>query len=149
MLTHKDHDISRFCLPFWIMFSSEQMQLKNHRYPIDTKKTCLTLWLELWPENGQSQTSQTSAGSMMTRFVLTQCGLVASYGDINLSQHWLGNGLLPNGTKPLLEVMLTYHQRCFVAFTNKPFLKQCWLIIETVLWHSPISISQVLMKLIP
>ena len=29
----------------------------------------------------------------------------------------LGNGLLPDGTKPLPEPMLTYHQVCTVAFT--------------------------------
>ena len=32
---------------------------------------------------------------------------------INISS---GNGLLPDGTKPLPEPMLTYDQRCFVAF---------------------------------
>ena len=29
----------------------------------------------------------------------------------------LGNGLLPDSTKPLHEPMLIYHQRCSVAFT--------------------------------
>ena len=28
-----------------------------------------------------------------------------------------GNGLLPDGTKPLPESVLTYHQRCSVAVT--------------------------------
>ena len=37
-------------------------------------------------------------------------GLVTPYGKIDLSYHWLGNGLLPDGTKPLPEPMLTsYH----------------------------------------
>ena len=51
---------------------------------------------------------------------LTHCSLVTSIGDIDM---WVnigsGNGLLPNGTQPLPEPMLTYHQR--------------------VLWHSPKS----------
>ena len=43
---------------------------------------------------------------------LNHCGPVTPYGDINLGQHWhSGNGLLPDGTKPLPEPMLTFHQR--------------------------------------
>ena len=38
-----------------------------------------------------------------------------------VTQIWVnigsGNGLLPYGTKPLPEPMLTYHQRCSLAFT--------------------------------
>ena len=51
----------------------------------------------------------------------------------------LGNGLLPDGTKPLLEPMMTYQ------------LNQCWLIISEVLWHSPennISILDMSLKII-
>ena len=36
------------------------------------------------------------------------------------------NGLLPDGTKPLPEPVLTYYQRCSVAFTWEQFLKKCW-----------------------
>ena len=43
-------------------------------------------------------------------------GLVTSYGPIELGQHCSGNGLLPDGTKPLPEPMLTYHQGGLVAF---------------------------------
>ena len=39
------------------------------------------------------------------------CGLVTPNGDKNLGQHWPRYGLLPDGTKPLPEPMLTYHQR--------------------------------------
>ena len=47
--------------------------------------------------------------------LLTHCGLVTSYGDRDLGQHWLrchhsGNGLLSDGTKPLPKPMLTDHQ---------------------------------------
>ena len=40
---------------------------------------------------------------------LTHCGLVTPYSDIDLGQHWLRYGLLPEGTKPLPEPILTYH----------------------------------------
>ena len=40
---------------------------------------------------------------------LTYCGLVMPYGNINLGQHWLGNDLLPDSTKPLSEQMLISH----------------------------------------
>ena len=36
-----------------------------------------------------------------------------------------GNGLLPDGTKPLPEPMLTYHQLGRVAFTWVQFYKRC------------------------
>ena len=35
------------------------------------------------------------------------------------------NDLLPDGTKPLLELLLTYHQRCTVAFTWEQLHKKC------------------------
>ena len=38
------------------------------------------------------------------------------YGDISLGQHCSGNGLMPDGTKPLPEPMLTYHQ-CSIQMT--------------------------------
>ena len=43
--------------------------------------------------------------------VLTHCGVVTPYGDIDLCQHWFigsGNGLLPESAKPLPELVLTY-----------------------------------------
>ena len=39
------------------------------------------------------------------------------YGDIDLSQIVLGNGLLPNSTKPLPKAILTCHQMGSVALT--------------------------------
>ena len=37
-------------------------------------------------------------------YTLTYCGLVTPYGDRDLGQHFVsGNGLLPDGTKPLPE----------------------------------------------
>ena len=38
--------------------------------------------------------------------MLTHCGIVTPYGGINLGQNWVGNGLLPDGTKPLPQPML-------------------------------------------
>ena len=42
-------------------------------------------------------------------FTLTHCGLVTAYGNIDLGSD-SGTGWLPDGTKPLAEPMLTYHQ---------------------------------------
>ena len=36
-----------------------------------------------------------------------------------------GNGLLPDGTKPLPQLMLTYHERCYAAFNKEHFHKNC------------------------
>ena len=47
---------------------------------------------------------------------LTHCGLVMPYGNIHLGQHCTCNGLLPDGTRPLPEPMLIYHQRGPVTF---------------------------------
>ena len=41
------------------------------------------------------------------------------YGGTDLVNIDSGNGLLPDGAKPLLEPMVTYHQRGPVAFTWK------------------------------
>ena len=40
---------------------------------------------------------------------LTHCGPVTPYADIDLCQLGLGNGLMPDGTKPSPEPMWTYH----------------------------------------
>ena len=44
---------------------------------------------------------------------LTHCSPVTPYGDIDIGQHRLTirNGLLPNSTKPLPELMLTCYQQ--------------------------------------
>ena len=43
--------------------------------------------------------------------------LIVAYSDTYLGNTGSGNGLLPYGTKPLHELMLTYHEWYFVAFT--------------------------------
>ena len=50
---------------------------------------------------------------------LTLYGLVMPYGEICIIGS--GNGLLPDGTKPLPEPMLTYHYRDSVPFTWEQF----------------------------
>ena len=40
------------------------------------------------------------------------------------------NGLLPDGTKPLLEPVLTYHQSCLVAFTGELMNFICNMLLE-------------------
>ena len=56
-----------------------------------------------------------SIGYSMEYHVLTYCGLVTLYGDIDLVNIGSSNGLLPDGTKPLPEPMMTRHQQCPVA----------------------------------
>ena len=58
--------------------------------------------------------------NILVQWDLNHCSLVMPYGDIDFSQHWLRNGLLPDGTKSLHVPMLTNHQ-----------------IISGCLWHSP------------
>ena len=46
-------------------------------------------------------------GTALYMHQLIHCGLVTPYGDwVNIGS---GNRLMPGGTKPLLEPMLTYH----------------------------------------
>ena len=48
---------------------------------------------------------------MSNGLILTHCGLVTPHCDIAaVGQHWLGNGLPPDGTKPLLAPMMIYCQ---------------------------------------
>ena len=61
-------------------------------------------------------------------YSVTHCGLVMSYGD---------------RSRPTLAQIMDC---CLMAPSH--YLNQCWLIIKGVLWHSPASISQVLMNLI-
>ena len=56
---------------------------------------------------------QRSIEVMYIHVYITHWGLVMPFGDIDLGQQLnigSGNGLLPDGTKPLPEPMLTYHQ---------------------------------------
>ena len=55
------------------------------------------------------------------------------YGDVNLCYIGSGNGLLPDGNKPLPEPMLTYHQWGQVAFFQGQFHMNCWKI-EFMKW---------------
>ena len=47
---------------------------------------------------------------IMFVFRLTHRGLVTTYGDIDLGQHWLRQWPVADGTKPLPDPMLTNHQ---------------------------------------
>ena len=51
----------------------------------------------------------------------THCDPVTPYGDMTWVNKGSDNGLLPDGTKPLPEPMLIYHQRNHMVFT------WCWL----------------------
>ena len=49
-------------------------------------------------------------------FNLAHCGQVMPYGDTDLGYIGSGNGLVPDGTKPLPGPMLTDHKWGLVAF---------------------------------
>ena len=53
------------------------------------------------------------------------CGLVMPYGDRTLVNIGSGNGLVPDGTKPLPEPMLTDHQWSPMTFILGQFHKRC------------------------
>ena len=57
----------------------------------------------------------------------THCGLVTLYGigEKILVNTGSSNGLLPDGTKPLLKPMLTYHQWGCVVFTWGQCHRKC------------------------
>ena len=72
-----------------------------------------------------------------TKCKLTLCGLVTPYGDIIWVNIGSGNGLLPDGTKPLPEPMLTYHQSGLVAFTQWQFHTKCSIYLSLIqVWKS-------------
>ena len=48
------------------------------------------------------------------------------YAVMELRQHWSGNGLLPDGIKPLPEPMFIYHQTDSVSYTWRQFHRKCW-----------------------
>ena len=56
-----------------------------------------------------------------------------------------GNGLLPEGSKPLPKPVLTYHQRCALAFTWEQFYKK-----SSQTEHVTVMCSEIiLLKLLP
>ena len=56
---------------------------------------------------------------------LTHCGLVTPFGYRYLGHIGLGDGLLPDDTKPFPEPLLTCQQRCCVEFTWGQFHRKC------------------------
>ena len=67
--------------------------------------------------NEEPLSTNTQSSNRFQWLYITHYGLVTPYGDMNLGQIGSGNGLVPDGTKPLPEPMLTYHQQGPVAFT--------------------------------
>ena len=55
---------------------------------------------------------------------LTHCSLVTPYGVMKLDQHWSTLTNMPDGTKPLSEPMLIYHQWGPVIFISGQFHKK-------------------------
>ena len=57
--------------------------------------------------------------------MFTHCVLLTSYGSTNMINNGSGNGVLPNGTKPLPEPILTFHQWGPVALIWNWFQRKC------------------------
>ena len=53
---------------------------------------------------------------------LSDASVIATYVWVNIGS---GNGLLPEGTKPLPKPMLTYHQLGSAAITWEQFHSEC------------------------
>ena len=73
---------------------------------------------------------------MSNGLILTHCGLVRPHCDIAaVGQHWLDNGLPPDGTEPLLEPMMIYCQldtfylgrNCIVHLIKYTCISKCYL----------------------
>ena len=67
-----------------------------------------------------------------------------------------GNGLLPDGTKPLPEPVMAYHQRWSVVFTESNFILNDFKVIEAIVYCVKIlfldhlqSVSMVLFRVMP
>ena len=58
-------------------------------------------------------------------FPLTRCSLMTPY-VVDLGQHWLRNDILSDGTQPLPEPILAYHQRHPLAFSPGRWLLEYW-----------------------
>ena len=67
--------------------------------------------------------------------LLDYCWLVTPYGITWSGRHFSGNSLLPNDTKPLPEIGLTYHFRCPVASENNS------LIVWQPSWPASLSLA--------
>ena len=64
------------------------------------------------------------------QYILTQCNLMVSYGDIDLVTADPGNGLLPDGTKPLPAPTLTYNRLGPITFFLGQFQTRSSAIIH-------------------
>ena len=63
--------------------------------------------------------------------ILSQCGLHVVPNDTELSQHWLSDNLLADGTNSIPNPVLINHQRGFVAFTwGQFYMKYSWYEFE-------------------
>ena len=67
------------------------------------------------------------------------CGLVTTYGNIDLGQQWL-QCLLPDSSTLLSWLILAYHQRCCVAFTwewfKKVLMELCIIFCQNIVFCS-------------
>ena len=84
----------------------------------------MTYGNQSWSKLGNSK--HISEGLFWTHFLkkmimgscVNLCGIMLPYGSINMVNIGSGNRLSLNGTKSLTKAILTYYQRCYVAFAG-------------------------------
>ena len=94
------------------------------------------VWVMAWCRPGDKPLSEPMMLSSLICICVTRpqrvniCFSMEWWVNMFISWHmmmWIwvntgsGNGLLPNSTKPLPELLLTYHQRCSLAFNWRQF----------------------------
>ena len=126
---HFPDDISRCLFGEWKILYFIKISLKFvPKGPIDNKPALVQIMDRPWI--GTRPFSEPTLTDSLTHVCGTRGRWVNSswhsdtYGVGDLSQHWFGNSLLPDGTKPLPGPMLPYHQWGPVAITWLQFHKR-------------------------
>ena len=84
----------------------------------NTRRDISLCMMDCWAKTAESL-------CIMSMTVLTHCGLVMPYSDIIWVNIGSGNGLMPDGTKPLPEPMMISHLLPFVVLTWEQFHIEC------------------------
>ena len=95
----------------WNINQNTQSFLEENAFQIAGYKIAI-FFKPRWLDNRTFHTYTWDAPS------LTHCGLVTKQIWVNIGS---GNGLLPDGTKPLPEPMLTYNHKSSVTFISGQF----------------------------
>ena len=75
-----------------------------------------------WRRSGDKPLSEPMMVSLVTHICVTRPQWIKEHSRNHADGSWW---ILPDGTKPLTETMLTYHQSIFVSFTWQWFYRMC------------------------